>query len=723
MNPLGAHPTVPGEPAYRAVVLDESEPADREQLERLRADDQTVIVDCRDRLLAELDTLLPRTPSAASVRWAYFPWRRSLVSVLDAAHQRRLRLDRNRNKITSAEQQRLATRTVGVVGLSVGHAVAHVLAMEGLAGALRLADFDATELSNLNRIPASLLDIGVNKAIVAARRIAEVDPYLPIQVYIDGVDDANIAAFMDGLDLVIDECDSLDMKTLIRVEARRRRLPVIMETNDRGLLDVERFDLEPDRPAFHGLFENVDVSALRALTPIEKAPYAMRIVEPAELSDKMAASLVEIGRTLSAWPQLASEVHLGAAAVAAATRAIGLGEDLPSGRVRVDLDRTLRQLRPPPLPTAEFVDAEPNDGAGAWGTGHLDPVLAAIRLAPSGGNSQPWRLGMTGPREVTVALAPERTSLMDVHFRGSLVAIGAATFNARVAAAHAGGRAVTTPVDDGDAVVRIRWEEAVRPDPGLAELYPGMLARTTNRNLGRREAMSPDLRRRLVDAARDEGADLTVLDEPGQLAATAALLAASDRIRYLTPDLHAQMMSELRWPGRDRLDTGIDVRTVSSDALDLIKLRVAERSEVMTQLAKWNGGSALGDATQDRVLASSAVAVITVAGDTPADYLEGGAAMERVWIAAENAGLAVQPVSPVFLYARSPADLQGLSAAYWQQLSALQQDLARLAGIGDRAPVLVLQLSHHARPAFRSRRLAWADLASSSSNVEGGARA
>ena len=722
MNPFAAHPTVPGEPAYRAVVLDESEPADREQLERLRADDQLVVVDCRDRLLAELDTLLPRAEPPGSVRWAYFPWRRSLVSVLDAAHQRRLRLDRNRNKITSAEQERLATRTVGVVGLSVGHAVAHVLAMEGLAGALRLADFDATELSNLNRIPASLLDIGVNKAIVAARRIAEVDPYLPIQVYADGIDEANISDFMDGLDLIIDECDSLDMKTLIRLEARRRRLPVIMETNDRGLLDVERFDLEPNRPAFHGLFENVDVSALRALTPSEKAPYAMRIVEPAELSDKMAASLVEIGRTLSAWPQLASEVQLGAAAVAAAARAIGLGEDLPSGRVRVDLDMTLRQLRPPTLPTGEFDEAQPNEETGADDTDHLDPVLASIRLAPSGGNSQPWRLRVTGAEEVTIALAAERTSLMDVKFRGSLVAIGAATFNARVAAAHEGARAVTTPVDGGDAVVRIRWAQATTPDPGLAELYPAMLARTTNRNLGRREAMSSDLRKQLVDAARDEGADLTVLDGPDQLAAAAALLAASDRIRYLTPDLHAQMMSELRWPGRDRLDTGIDVRTVSSDALDLIKLRVAERSEVMTQLAKWNGGSALGDATQDRVLASSAVAVVTVAGDTPAEYVRGGAAMERVWIAAETAGLAVQPVSPVFLYARSPAELQGLSAAYWQQLSALQQDLARLAGIGDRAPVLVLQLSHHARPAFRSRRLAWADLVSSST-VQGGARA
>src|SRR5664279_6516932 len=42
---------------------------------------------------------------AEPFRWAYYPWRRTLVSVLGPKAFRRLRLDRNRNKITAAEQQ------------------------------------------------------------------------------------------------------------------------------------------------------------------------------------------------------------------------------------------------------------------------------------------------------------------------------------------------------------------------------------------------------------------------------------------------------------------------------------------------------------------------------------------------------------------------------------------------------------------------------------------
>ena len=61
-----------------------------------------------------------------------------------------------------------------MIGLSVGHAIAATLAVQGSA-ATASADFDDLELSNLNRVPAAVFDIGVNKATAAARRIAEID--------------------------------------------------------------------------------------------------------------------------------------------------------------------------------------------------------------------------------------------------------------------------------------------------------------------------------------------------------------------------------------------------------------------------------------------------------------------------------------------------------------------------------------------------------------------
>lgn len=697
--------------AWSAVVLREDEPDDRARLAELSADPGVVVLDHSDRVQHELATLTPELSPAGlaeSRRWVWYPWRRTLASLPGPITFRRLRLDRNRNKITAAEQDRFSGLTIGIVGLSVGHSIAHTIALEGLCGRLRLADFDTIELSNLNRIPSTVLDIGVNKAVAASRRIAELDPYLPIEVFTDGLQEANLGQFLDGLDLLVEECDSLDVKVRVREEARARGIPVVMETSDRGLFDVERFDREPDRPLLHGLLGEIGSQSLRGLSTHDKAPHVMRILQSDALSARMAASMVEIDRTVSTWPQLGGDVQLGGATVAAAIRRLGRGEELPSGRVRVDLDKVLDTLGDHALPDPAPAPSDDDDGIlGRPPERAAQAVVHAIRLAPSGGNVQPWSLRVEGDR-VDVLLARERTSAMDVQFRGSYVGIGAAQFNAEVAAARHGRQACVRQFPQGpgsDLVLSIELREGP-VDPELAQLYPAMLARCTNRGFGRRRPFDADGVASFQRQAATTGSRLHLISDPAGVSAIADILAESDRIRYLTPVLHQQMMSELRWPEEVGDNLGIDVSTLDLDTTDLAKLGVARRSDVMDYLARWQGGAALGDTTRDRVNASSAVAVLTVAGDTPTDYLRGGRALALLWTRANQCGLAVHPVSPVFLFARDEQDRAGLSAELTDELTDLQARFAATVGLpAAEAPVLVVRVSHDVAPAARSRRL------------------
>ena len=332
------------------IVLNTDDPADNAVLQELRADPRIEFIDNVRQQQAGLQRLRPPPPpdvTAEPTRWAYYPWRRTVVSVLGPRAFRLVRLDRNRHLITAAELDRLGRLRIGVVGQSVGHAIAYTLAAQGLCGELRLTDFDDLELSNLNRVPASVFDLGVNKAVVCARRIAELDPYLSVTVVKTGITPQTVDEFLDGLDIVIEECDSLDAKVLIREVARTRRLPVLMATSDRGLLDVERFDIEPSRPIMHGLLGDVDTARLANLSNEDKRPYVLRMIDATQVSSRMAASLIEVGKTLSTWPQLSSEVTLNASVVAEAVRRIGLREKLPSGRVRIDTAAMLDKLDEP----------------------------------------------------------------------------------------------------------------------------------------------------------------------------------------------------------------------------------------------------------------------------------------------------------------------------------------------------------------------------------------
>jgi len=692
-----------------ALILDAGDPADRTVLDRLRADPAIEFIDESANQLAEMRGLLPPPAAdlvAESWRWAYYPWRRTVVAVLGPRGFRAVRLDRNRNVVTTEEQTRLGSLRIGVAGLSAGHVIAHTLAAQGLCGELRLADFDHLELTNLNRVPATVFDIGLNKAQAAARRIAELDPYLPVTIMDTGLTLDTIDEFLDGLNIVVEECDSLDMKAIVRERARARGIPVLMATSDRGLVDVERFDLEPERPIMHGLLGGVDPDSLSRMTSGAKVPLLLRFLQAEHLSARGAASLLEIDRTLSTWPQVSGDVAAGAPMIAEAVRRIGLGEHLPSGRTRLDIGGALDSLCEPELPEEGIaeLDAYPEPVL----PGVPGVVVAAAMRAPSGGNSQPWRIE-AGSDEIVLRLAPEHTSMMDVGYRGSAVALGAALFNAKVAAAAQQRVGPVSVSEDPDRTGGVPIQATLQlhdgADPRLAALYEAMLARETNRRLGTAEPIADGTARLLHYAAEREGARLNLLTDRDDIDRVATILAAADRARYLTPQLHAEMVSELRWPGDPLPDTGIDIRSLEMAPGDLATVDILRRPDVMANLARWNAGFALGEDTHRRIAGSSAMAVVTVTGRSLLDYVHGGCGVEAVWITAQQQGLTVAPISPIFLYAHGRRDLDEVSTPFANELSVLQHEFERLAGIatGD-VPVLILRIAVSEPATVRSRR-------------------
>ena len=101
------------------------------------------------------------------------------------------------------------------------------------------------------------------------------------------------------------------------------------------------------------------------------------------------------------------------------------------------------------------------------------------------------------------------------------------------------------------------------------------------------------------------------------------------------------------------------------------------------------------------------MAVIFVRGQQLVDFARGGCAVEATWITAQEAGLAVQPISPPFLYATNNAELQGVSPRHAGELAALQARFRAVVNAGDEAEeslVLVLRLSVAGSTTVRSRR-------------------
>ncbi len=656
-------------------------------------------------------------PDAFGV-WVHYPWSRRLVRVLPQAEFRELRLCRNRNKITAAEQAELLRLRLGIVGLSVGQASAVTMAMEGIGGEFLLADFDTLSLSNMNRVRAGVHDIGVNKAVLTARALFEIDPFLLVSVYPGGIREDNIDRFLDGgrpLDILIEECDDLPLKLRLRERARALRIPVLMETSDRGMLDVERFDLEPDRPILHGRVEGVDANGLQQLSREDRVSVAMRIVGAETLSPRAAASALEVGATLESWPQLASAISLGAALNTDAVRRIALGTFRSSGRYYVDLEQIVADAAatvPAREQRMEASVASPSAAAGA--VARIDQsvrdIVASAISAPSGGNAQPWRFTWNG-RRLRVHLDPARsTSLLDHGRRASLLAIGAAAENALLTAGALGVSLDMDPFPEGDdslVVCDLHFSELRRAcvvDP----LHAFVPHRCTNRRLGNGDRLPQDVVARLTAAAQASGATLRLIEEPAHRARLGEVLGKGDRWRFLCHPLHAEFVRELRWTVEEaeRTGDGIDLRTLEMGPTEIAGLRLCSSWLAMETVAAVGGGRNLEKFAQRAAAGTSAFGVLSIGGTSERDYFQGGGALQRVWLTATQLGLGFQPMAALSYVAMKAGAGEGpWSAEQRRSLAEIEARYRELVPLPEgHGELLLFRLSKVDSPTVRALR-------------------
>jgi len=233
-----------------------------------------------------------------------------------------------------------------LAGLSVGNSVALALVLQGGARYIRLADNDQLALSNLNRIRATVQDLGSKKVYVTARQIYTLNPYAKVDVFPDGLTQKNISKFFAGppkLDIMIDEIDNLAVKYLIREQAKKHKLAVVMaaDNGDNAVVDVERYDLNPKLPFFHGRIGKTSYEKLSTLNKFGIGKTITQHIGPENVTERMQQSLLQMGKTIVSWPQLGGAALLNGSAVAYCVRRILNGQPIESNRALISLDEKL----------------------------------------------------------------------------------------------------------------------------------------------------------------------------------------------------------------------------------------------------------------------------------------------------------------------------------------------------------------------------------------------
>ena len=139
-----------------------------------------------------------------------------------------MRYERNMGTIGIEGQIKLLCSSVAVVGLGgLGGLITELLARVGV-GHMILVDGDSFSESNINRqLLCAESDIGRSKAETAGARAAAINGAVRVRAVNSYIDNSNVAAILEGSDLVMDALDSRSARVIVSDYCRAVQLPFI----------------------------------------------------------------------------------------------------------------------------------------------------------------------------------------------------------------------------------------------------------------------------------------------------------------------------------------------------------------------------------------------------------------------------------------------------------------------------------------------------------------
>jgi mRNA-degrading endonuclease toxin of MazEF toxin-antitoxin module len=447
----------------------------------------------------------------------------------------------------------------------------------------------------------------------------------------------------------------------------------------------------------------------------------------------MKASMVEIQQTITTWPQLATAVTLGGAVTADTCRRIFLNQFTDSGRYFIDMEKIMPDTRPkeksPLLFTSsehELTHEELNNivsqctikfsaDSNAPRLDIIEELVKAAIKAPSAGNNQPWNWHYENNLLFMLHDRVRSVSFGDFQHIASYIALGAALENLNLAAVHH-NIAISVhyfPASDTRCAAVIQFttqhNQVAMFEP--QKLYAAIDTRITNRNLGARVPLSSSQSALLCQAvASVDGAALHLRVGDSDLEELKEIMSAAERLRMLHAEGHYEFYEkEIRWNDEHSRTTGdgIDIATVDISASDKVGLKLVKDPEVVKLLADWRGGKALEKIANKAVNSASAVGLITMPQFTSVNYLDGGRALERMWLTAADAGISMQPMLAATLhFARLKyGNGEGLPDFMKEEFSVLHKRFLKIFPEADgRAEVFLFRLSIADLPIVKSYR-------------------
>lgn len=600
---------------------------------------------------------------------------------------------RNLGWVTEWEQASLSARHVAIAGLG-GVGGSHLLTLARLGiGAFSLADFDTFDLVNMNRqAGASMSSLGRPKLDVLAEMARGINPGLRLRLFPGGVLPANLDAFLDGADLFVDGLDffALDIRAQVFARCAERGIPA-MTAAPIGT-GVGFLAFAPGGQSFERYFR------LAGHGPEEKALRFLMGVAPAGLHRAYLVDDTRVDLPAKRGPSTAAACELCAGMVAAQALKLLLNRGgVPFAPLHLTMDayrgRTVRtRLRwgqAGPLQTLKRAVARRIYRATGARQAAPEPsrpptplhaIIEAARWAPSGDNSQPWRIELLDDAAIRIRLHPQEGNPYEYRDAEPVLLSGGMLLESLAVAASAHGLGMQWTLGPGrpwEIEARFATVTGLAPSALLAALP---LRSVVRRGMGARRLAGQE--KAALEAALGPELRIAWHEALAERLALGQLGSRATDIRLRAPETFPVHRRVVDW-ARPRSPDGIPARAIglNGPTLRLMRWATADWARMRRvntvlgtrgaalQLDLW---PALWSAALFSIHMAPGASVL--AGPARAeDRLRTGMALQRFWLRATTLGLGMQPALATLIFAS-----YGLEGAAFTSDAALQAKAASL---------------------------------------------
>ena len=280
----------------------------------------------------------------------------------------------------------------------------------------------------------------------------------------------------------------------------------------------------------------------------------------------------------------------------------------------------------------------------------LQTIIKEAIYAPSGDNEQPWRFEIyLKELRIDVYNLPERDqTLYNFKQRGSYVAHGALIENISIVASNYELEANIKlfPVQENrELVCQINFKKL--QDTKKDKLYQFIRERKTNRKVFKVEPINDLQREQLHASFNTNWAGLKIIEDSYTRKKVAEALSSNERLLLENRVIHDFLFANIRWSETEEREKkrGLYAKTLELKPPQLAVFSFCRSWVVSKILCSLGLSKIMAKDTSTLYANSPLIGAVVISDDKDESFINGGRAIQRLWLTTTALGLSFQPVT------------------------------------------------------------------------------